>query len=127
MPTQYCFNTLALTNTSKCLSCAPLPPGATTQPWLGTTTLNEVFRKSSRQHVIANIFKHVLLLPPRFQKYMPDVSLKEVSQLQEEAAIHLVLVVQLERVFRNEEHLQFSMPKERLLKERRKWGKKSSD
>lgn len=58
---------------------------------------------------------------------MPDVTLKELSQLQEEAAIHLVLVVQLERVFRNEEHLQFSMPKERLLKEKRKWRKKSSD
>lgn len=91
---------------SKCLSGAPPPPRVMTQPRLGRTALGEALRKSSRQHVIANGFKHVSLLLPCFHKYMPDVSLKEVSQLQEEAAIHLVLIVQLERVFWNGERLQ---------------------
>lgn len=73
---------------------------------------------------MANIFKHVLLLLPCFHNYTSDVSLKEVSQLQEEAATHSVLIVQLERVFWNGEHLQISMPTERLLKDMRKWRPK---
>lgn len=108
----------------KCLSGAPPPPGVTTEPRMRRTALGEAFRKSSRQHVIANIFKHASLLLLCFHKYMPDVSLKEVSQLQEEAAIHFVLIVQLERVFWNGEHMQFSMPEERLLKEMREWRQK---
>jgi len=66
---------------------------------------------------------HLLLLLCS-HKPLADVSLKEVSQLQAEAAIHLVLIVQLEGVFCNGEHLQFSMPKERLLKEMRTWRPK---
>lgn len=61
-----------------------------------------------------------MLLLPCFPRYKPGVPLTEVSQLPEEAAIGLVLTVQLGRVFGMEgEHLQLSMPKEWLLKEMR--------
>lgn len=61
-----------------------------------------------------------MLLLPCFPRYKPGVPLTEVSQLPEEAAIGLVLTVQLGRVFgREREHLQLSMPKEWLLKEMR--------
>lgn len=61
-----------------------------------------------------------MLLLPCFPRYKPGVPLTEVSQLPKEAAIGLVLTVQLGRVFGMErEHLQLSMPKEWLLKEMR--------
>lgn len=105
----------------------PTTARAPTQPWLGRTALGGAFWKSSRHHVMANIFKCASLLLLCFHKYMPDVSLKEVPQLPEEAAIHLVLTVQLESIFWNGERLWFSMPSERLLKEIRKWRQKKSD